>query len=103
MQGVGVRAWAIVVVEAGVWMGVARVVGGGGAGFGGEGVEAAFEEVPVGAGEGEVLGERFSLVMKGNYGEGEGSYSAEDSKAQLDVAPDCGPAVDPAEVGDGEA
>ena len=28
-------------------MGVARVVGGGGAGFGGEGVEAAFEKIPV--------------------------------------------------------
>ena len=29
--------------------------GGGGAGFGGDGVEAAFEEIPIGAGEGEVL------------------------------------------------
>jgi hypothetical protein len=31
------------------------------------------------------------------------TYGAQDSEAELDVAPDCGPAVDPAEVGDGEA
>jgi hypothetical protein len=31
------------------------------------------------------------------------TYGAEDAEAELDIAPDCGPAVDPAEVGDGES
>jgi hypothetical protein len=51
VHGVGVRgafAAALVVVA---WEGVV----GCGAGFGGDGVEAAFEEFPVGAGQGEVL------------------------------------------------
>ena len=81
------------------WMGW---VGGGGAGFGGDGVEAAFEEVPVCAGEGEIL--RFvSLVDGDECSRARRSYGAENTEAELDVAPDCGPAVDPAEVGDGEA
>jgi hypothetical protein len=80
-------------------------VGGGGAGFGGEGVEAAFEEVPVGAGEGEVLVWRsISKMIEGMCVAGEWlSYSAENAETKLDIAPDCGPAVDPAEVGDCEA
>ena len=31
------------------------------------------------------------------------TYGTENTEAEFDVAPDCGPAVDPAEVGDGEA
>lgn len=77
-------------------------MGGGGAGFGGEGVDAAFEEVPVGAGEGEVLVGFVSYVVEGSWRGKSRSYGAEDSKTELDVAPDCGPAVDPAKVRDGE-
>ena len=44
-----------------------------------------------------------SPMVRSSRDESRSSYSAEDAEAKLDVAPDCGPAVDPAEVRDGEA
>jgi hypothetical protein len=75
------------------------------AGARGEAVEAALEEFVVGFGEGKILwGGRLVYGWDGKTGGWrEGTYGAHDTKAELDVAPDGCPAVDPAEVGDGEA